>query len=69
MSNHSGGRMLNEVIHLLVKEYRIFDSIGKDNIQQLINDIVTVGESYDCNESEIMCDIVDIVNKYYEENQ
>lgn len=60
MSNHSGGRMLNEVLQLLHNR-KIFDLIGKDETQELTELIVEIGEDYDCNTHEILSDMSDIV--------
>jgi hypothetical protein len=54
MSNHSGSRMLNDVIKMLDRQ-QIFSAMDKDTAQKLIKDIVQMASlQYDCNRGEIL---------------
>jgi hypothetical protein len=54
MSNHSGGRMLNDVIGILEKS-DVFKLLGQDKSRAMVLEIVKVAcWQYDCNGDEIL---------------
>lgn len=54
MSNHSGSRMLSEVITMLRREH-CFEHLEKEKQQNLIKEILHLaGYKYDCNSGEIL---------------
>jgi hypothetical protein len=54
MSNHSGSRMLNDVIGIL-DQADVFKLLGQDKSREMILEIVKVaGWQYDCNSGEIL---------------
>ena len=56
MSNHSGSYLLNDVLKKL-EEFEIFELLGKEKNQQLVLDIIDIGQACDCNSGEILEDI------------
>ncbi len=53
MSNHSGSRMINEVLELLEKN-EVFGWLGQEKTQQMIADILRIARRYDCNNGEML---------------
>ena len=53
MSNHLGSYMLNAVLYKL-RDYNIFDSLGKEKTLALLHDIRIIGFDADCNNGEIL---------------
>lgn len=54
MSDHSGSRMLNNVLEILSRE-QVFSTLEKTTTQKLIREIVTMASrQYDCNPGEIL---------------
>jgi hypothetical protein len=54
MSNHSGSRMLNQVITMLDR-YQVFSAMDKETARNLIKEIVQMASlEYDCNQGEIL---------------
>ena len=65
MSNHSGSRMLNDIIQLLNDE-EVLNTIGLQKSQQVITQIVDIASRiYDCNSGEILDDHTDYLNLCY----
>lgn len=59
MSNHSGGRMINEILNLLDKE-QVFAPLEKSKTQALIQRITEIAtRTYDCNTDEILYELGD----------
>ena len=62
MSNHSGSRMLNDIIQLLNDE-EVLNTIGLQKSQQVITQIVDIASRiYDCNSGEILDGHTDYLN-------
>jgi hypothetical protein len=54
MSNHEGGRLLNEVISKL-DEKGVFEFLGTQKTHEFLKDIVKMATwKYDCNSGEIL---------------
>ena len=54
MSNHSGSRMLNQVITILDRQ-QVFSGMDKETTQKLIKEIAQMASfEYDCNAGEIL---------------
>jgi hypothetical protein len=54
MSNHSGSRMLNQVITMLDRQ-QVFSAMDKETAQKLIKQITRMASlEYDCNQGEIL---------------
>lgn len=54
MSNHGGGRLLNEVISKL-DEKGVFEFLGQEKTHEFLKDIVKCARwRYDCNPGEIL---------------
>ena len=53
MSNHAGSYMLNKVLHLL-DESSVFDMLGREKTQELVQAIISMSYGYDCNTGEIL---------------
>ena len=65
MSNHSGSRMLNDVIQVLNDE-EVLNTIGLQKSQQVITQIVDIASRiYDCNSGEILEGHTDYLNLCY----
>ena len=65
MSNHSGSRMLNDVIQVLNDE-EVLDTVGLQKSQQVITQIVDIASRiYDCNPGEILEGHTDYLNLCY----
>lgn len=56
MSNHSGSYMLNRVL-CIAEEMEIFETIGEEKTQELVEKIINMSGGYDCNSGEISDDI------------
>ncbi|NJM23997.1 MAG: hypothetical protein HC815_27905 [Richelia sp. RM1_1_1] len=62
MSNHSGSRMLNDIIQLL-NDQEVLNTIGLQKSQQVITQIVDIASRiYDCNPGEILDGHTDYLN-------
>jgi hypothetical protein len=54
MSNHEGGRLLNNVI-LKLDEKGVFEFLGKEETHKFLKEIVNLAQrTYDCNSEEIL---------------
>jgi recombinational DNA repair protein RecR len=60
MSNHSGSRMVNEILIELQKQ-GAFSLLNKKKSQKLVIDIVHIALDYDCNIHEVLEDIAEQV--------
>ncbi|MEQ8192419.1 MAG: hypothetical protein ABRQ39_30920 [Candidatus Eremiobacterota bacterium] len=56
MSNHDGSYMLNEVLILLEKR-GYFSHMNPVETKKFVNEILSIGNEYDCNDGEILEDI------------
>ena len=56
MSNHAGGHMLNEVLHLL-EERGFFKSLSKKEMHEFAKQVLKIGCDWDCNNGEILEEI------------
>lgn len=65
MSNHDGSYLLNAVINLL-DEHKVFETIGKDNTQSLISEILKLKWDWDLNAGEILDGIGEKLGICYE---
>lgn len=50
MSNYSGGRMLNEVL----KELDKLELLDKKSCNDLVQNVLNIGDNYDCLRSDIL---------------
>jgi hypothetical protein len=54
MSNHDGGRMLNDVIDIMAKA-KVFTLLGEEKSRKMIVEMVELASrQYDCNHGEIL---------------
>ena len=56
MSNHSGSRMLNRILKMLEQE-AVFEHLGKDSSQIVVQKILSISNFYDCNSGEVLEEI------------
>ena len=56
MSNHSGSYTLNEILKMLEQE-AVFEHLGKDSSQTVVQKILDISNYYDCNSGEILDEI------------
>lgn len=53
MANHSGSYMLNDVLKRL-EASTVFESLGREQAQRLVVDIVKISLEYDCRGYEVL---------------